>query len=121
MQLELTRSTPFESQEKIKEYEKNKLKLIEHKEKIQKSSRLASDQNKEWFLSSINCLPPTIDQILEACIKQIWNTYDDDNSGYLDREEAYKFVQESISNSEEKIPIEIPGVKLSFVDIEKKE
>ena len=31
MKLELTRSTPFESQEKIKEYEKNKLKIITYK------------------------------------------------------------------------------------------
>ena len=53
--------------------------------------------------------------------------YDDDNSGYLDREEAYKFVKESIQVSddndgdESKEGLNKLGIKVSFVDIEKKE
>ena len=44
---------------------------------------------------------PTIDDIISACIEKIWTTYDEDNSGYLDRAEAKKFVIESMRDSDD--------------------
>ena len=42
-----------------------------------------------------------MNEVLQKCIDQIWFKYDDDNSGYLDREEARKFVIESVNKSDE--------------------
>ena len=42
-----------------------------------------------------------MNDILAKCIDSIWIKYDEDNSGYLDREEAKKFVMESVNKSEE--------------------
>ena len=42
-----------------------------------------------------------MNEVLQKCIDQIWFKYDDDNSGYLDREEAKKFVMESVNKSED--------------------
>ena len=44
---------------------------------------------------------PTIDDIISACIDKIWATYDEDNSGYLDRAEAKKFVIESMRDNDD--------------------
>ena len=39
---------------------------------------------------------PTIEE--QAVIDQIWETYDVDNSGALDKEETKKFVQDTLGN-----------------------
>ena len=49
-------------------------------------------------MCSLDCIAPSMDKIINHCIDLIWNQYDRDSSGYLDREEAYRFVQESIEN-----------------------
>ena len=59
------------------------------------------EDHKQWYLSSLDCKPPSIDFILSLCIEKIWTKYDEDNSGYLDREEAKRFVVESIRGEEE--------------------
>lgn len=63
-----------------------------------------------------------MDDILKICIDQIWDAYDDDCSGYLDREEAKKFVMESIDKSDEEggRPASAHG-KMSLIEKEKKE
>ena len=40
--------------------------------------------------------PPEIDDILLLCIEQLWDTYDVDDSGYLDREQTRKFFLDTI-------------------------
>ena len=60
-----------------------------------------------------------MDKIISHCIGQIWDLYDADNSGYLDREEAYRFVQESIKSSDKEENDKKPK-KISFIDLEKK-
>ena len=39
---------------------------------------------------------PEIDDILVQCIDRLWNKYDDDNSGYLDKSETKVFIRESL-------------------------
>ena len=58
-----------------------------------------------------------MNDILARCIDQIWIKYDEDCSGYLDREEAKKFVMESVNKSED----EDPNRKLTNMEKEKKE
>ena len=53
------------------------------------------------------------------CIDQIWTKYDDDNSGYLDREEAKRFVMESVNKSDEEE--KEPEKKLTMLEKQKKE
>ena len=69
-------------------------------------------------MNSIDCSAPSIDQILQVCINLIWVKYDSDNSGYLDREEAKRFVMESIKDN---IELGGTGRKLSLKEQEKKE
>ena len=38
------------------------------------------------------------EQAIKAVIDQIWETYDVDKSGYLDKEETKKFVQDTLCN-----------------------
>ena len=52
------------------------------------------------------------------CIDQIWNQYDDDNSGYLDREEAQRFVTESIKSEDDD---KMQNKKLSMLELQLKE
>ena len=35
-------------------------------------------------------LAPDIDEVIKNCIDTIWDKYDDDDSGYLDKEEGSK-------------------------------
>ena len=37
-----------------------------------------------------------IDEILEKVIDDIWKTYDEDGSGYLDKQETKEFVQNTL-------------------------
>ena len=60
-----------------------------------------------------------MNDILSKCIDQIWYKYDDDNSGYLDREEAKKFVMESVNKSEDED--KSPKKNLTNMEKEKKE
>ena len=34
--------------------------------------------------------------IIEQCVEDIWDHYDKDNSGYLDQEEVFVFVNETV-------------------------
>lgn len=45
-------------------------------------------------------IAPKIDDIISHCIESIWDRYDVDNSGQLDREECLKFIMESIKGYE---------------------
>ena len=36
------------------------------------------------------------EQAIQGVVDQIWNTYDVDKNGYLDKEETKKFVQETL-------------------------
>ena len=38
------------------------------------------------------------EQAIQAVIDQIWDTYDDDKSGQLDKKETKKFVQDTLGN-----------------------
>ena len=40
--------------------------------------------------------PPKLDEIMMRCIDKIWDVYDDDGNGYLDREETRAFIQSSL-------------------------
>ena len=57
-------------------------------------------KNGEWYLSSLNFDTPTIDRVIMNCIEKIWDQYDVDNSGYLDREETRAFIKESIKGGD---------------------
>ena len=35
---------------------------------------------------------PEIDEVIMSCIDEIWNIYDDDQSGYLDKEGCFNFI-----------------------------
>ena len=56
--------------------------------------------NNDWYLSSIDFTAPSLDKIIRICIEKMWKIYDEDNSGYLDKEEARRFVIESIQGEE---------------------
>ena len=53
-------------------------------------------RKKEWYEQSLRFEHPKIDDVLHACIDQLWEKYDDDNSGYLDKDETRVFIKESI-------------------------
>ena len=53
---------------------------------------------KKWFETSMNMQTPALDDVLKNCIEKIWDKYDADGSGYLDREETQVFVKESITS-----------------------
>ena len=40
---------------------------------------------KKKYTQSIMCEPPNLDNILSKCIDKIWQKYDDDGNGYLDK------------------------------------
>ena len=44
---------------------------------------------------------PETDDIIRKCIDQIWEQYDEDNSGYLDREETRRFIISTIGEMDE--------------------
>ena len=52
-------------------------------------------------MNSLKLEAPGIDEMLMTCIDKIWNKYDDDNNGYLDKEETRAFVIESIKGDPE--------------------
>ena len=56
-----------------------------------------------------------MDEIMNHCIDEIWKLYDFDNSGYLDREEAYRFVKESIQHSDNEDNLKTKKKKLSIL------
>ena len=39
---------------------------------------------------------PNVDDILKNCIDAIWKKYDVDDTGYLDKEECFMFIMESV-------------------------
>ena len=39
-----------------------------------------------------------IDAVIAKCVDEIWDKYDVDNSGALDKEETKKFVQDTLSD-----------------------
>ena len=41
---------------------------------------------------------PDSDEILRNCIEAIWDKYDADQSGYLDKEQCFVFMLESVSD-----------------------
>ena len=45
---------------------------------------------------------PEIDEIIMSCIDEIWNQYDDDQSGYLDKEECFNFIINSFKGAANK-------------------
>ena len=99
---------------KFKENAKELNKIA--KEEQYKIKLSCQHNNQTWFLSSINCQCPNMNDILAHCIDQIWFKYDEDNSGYLDREEAKKFVMESVNKSEDEE--NLPKKKLSNMERE---
>ena len=42
-----------------------------------------------------------IDTVIGKCVEEIWNKYDVDNSGALDKEETKKFVQDTLSDMQD--------------------
>ena len=55
-----------------------------------------TSQNKQWYESSISCDAPKIDDIVKKCIDDLWVKYDTDDSGYLDRQETFVFIKDSL-------------------------
>ena len=111
-------STPAEdqSQEKMNESFAIKMAKMQEMDKLrEENSKLALKQKCPWYLTSIDCSPPDVNIILQSCIDKIWTQYDEDNSGYLDREEAKKFVTESISGKKTTQELE----KMTEEEIEK--
>ena len=45
---------------------------------------------------------PEIDEVIMSCIDEIWNIYDDDQSGYLDKEECFNFIINSFKGAANK-------------------
>ena len=43
---------------------------------------------------------PDDDDIIGECVKLIWNKYDPKGNGYLDREQCYRFLVESMSENQ---------------------
>ena len=39
-----------------------------------------------------------IDSVIEKCVEEIWNKYDDDGNGYLDKEETKHFVKDTLTD-----------------------
>ena len=78
-------------------------------------SQRSMPDNENWYLNSIHCNAPSIDEILKTCLDAIWNKYDEDNSGYLDRAECKKFVMESIKDNQPD-----KNRKLTSLEMEKK-
>ena len=44
--------------------------------------------------------PPDILAVLEICIEQMWDMYDVDETGYLDREQSRKFFLDTIDRND---------------------
>ena len=40
-----------------------------------------------------------VEQIIKAAVEEIWNQFDADGSGYLDKEEARKFVSQTLDTT----------------------
>ena len=45
---------------------------------------------------------PEIDEIIRNCVDSIFDTYDRLGYGYLDREQCYEFIQESMLDQVDK-------------------
>ena len=58
-------------------------------------------QDNEWYSSSLNFATPSVDEIIRHCIDEIWIRYDDDNNGYLDREETRAFIRDSLKGEDD--------------------
>ena len=39
-----------------------------------------------------------IDNVIGKCVDEIWSKYDDDNNGYLDKQETKRFVQDTLAD-----------------------
>jgi len=39
-----------------------------------------------------------IDSVIAKCVDEIWSKYDNDNSGFLDKEETRRFVMDTLSD-----------------------
>ena len=39
-----------------------------------------------------------IDAVIAKCVDEIWNKYDDDGNGFLDKEETKHFVQDTLAD-----------------------
>ena len=39
-----------------------------------------------------------IDIVIGKCVEEIWYKYDDDNSGFLDKQETKRFVQDTLAD-----------------------
>ena len=63
--------------------------------------------DRKWFENSMNCDAPPIDAILNVCIDKLWDKYDADASGYLDRDETKVFVNDSILGEKDRKKKEI--------------
>ena len=37
-----------------------------------------------------------IDRVIQKCVDEIWSKYDDDNNGFLDKDETKKFVKDTL-------------------------
>lgn len=44
-------------------------------------------------------LLPDVDEIIKGCIESIWDKYDTDGNGYLDKEECFEFIMESVQGN----------------------
>ena len=42
---------------------------------------------------------PDVDEIIKCCIDTIWKKYDCDGKGYLDKEDCFAFVMESVKGA----------------------
>ena len=42
-----------------------------------------------------------LDMIVAQCVDEIWQVFDDDNSGQLDKEEAMKFIKVTLQGLQE--------------------
>ena len=41
-------------------------------------------------------MEPDVDEILRKCVQQIWTEYDDDASGFLDKDECKNFIMDTV-------------------------
>jgi Ca2+-binding EF-hand superfamily protein len=43
-----------------------------------------------------NALKQNLEVIIDRCVEQIWNVYDDDKNGYIDKKEFEALIQDSL-------------------------
>ena len=55
-------------------------------------------QSKVPYKNSIHIQAPKVDEMLMNIIDDMWNKYDDDGSGYIDKSEFYEFLKDTMGD-----------------------